>query len=345
MPTCGWAMYKMSSGAPQAWSVCSTRAMCGLLMPVVSLPSENAPAPPSPNCTLLSPSSAPPAQKVSTSRARSSTRLPRSNTTGRAPASARASAANSPAGPSPITAGRARHSCRGRGAMGVSLASCAPGTRRRVSTSSEYTKCTSPRSRASTDFLRTRTRSTSPSAIFSARAATRASGASSPADTLFTRYIIFALPPRFPPASRWPRPIASCSRRSRRPHSRFRPPRTGRAPCATAACAGRNRAYPARRPSPARWRSPRCPARAAATRKAAPPARLAPPPRASPPARKRGDARVFEQHLAQPLGHEPGEKILQRTAGKPFAPRAQKARPSSGRAHTAISARRFSASA
>ena len=69
------------------------------LMPELSLPSEKAPAPPSPNCTLLSGSSAAPFQKAFTSRARSSTLLPRSITSGARPMRASVSAANSPAGP------------------------------------------------------------------------------------------------------------------------------------------------------------------------------------------------------------------------------------------------------
>ena len=75
---------------------------------VLSLPSEKVPAPPSPNWTLDSGSSAPPARKASTSRSLASTSLPRSSTMGRAPARASTSAANIPAGPKPAITGRSR---------------------------------------------------------------------------------------------------------------------------------------------------------------------------------------------------------------------------------------------
>ena len=75
-------------------------------MPVVSFPSENVPAPPSPNWTLELVSSSPVFQKCSTSRVLSSTLRPRSNTTGRAPASASMRAANMPHGPKPTMTGR-----------------------------------------------------------------------------------------------------------------------------------------------------------------------------------------------------------------------------------------------
>ena len=71
------------------------------LVPVVSLPSEKAPAPPSPNCTLLVVSRIPFFQKLCTSSVRVSTSLPRSIKIG----CASISAANNPAGPAPTTTG------------------------------------------------------------------------------------------------------------------------------------------------------------------------------------------------------------------------------------------------
>ena len=75
------------------------------LVPVVSLPSEKAPAPPSPNCTLLVVSRIPFFQKLCTSSVRVSTSLPRSIKIGFAPLCASISAANNPAGPAPTTTG------------------------------------------------------------------------------------------------------------------------------------------------------------------------------------------------------------------------------------------------
>ena len=76
------------------------------LMPVISLPSENVPAPPSPNCTFVSGASSPVAQNFCTASCRSRTAAPRSSTIGRSPASARHNAAIIPAGPEPATTGR-----------------------------------------------------------------------------------------------------------------------------------------------------------------------------------------------------------------------------------------------
>ena len=102
---------RTSSGAPCATSVSSTVLMRPSWVPVVSLPSENVPAPPSPNCTLDVSSSSPVRQKCSTSRARSSTGFPRSSTTEGTPARARYRAQNNPAGPMPTMTGR-RADCR-----------------------------------------------------------------------------------------------------------------------------------------------------------------------------------------------------------------------------------------
>jgi hypothetical protein len=75
-------------------------------MPDHSLPSEKVPAPPSPNCTLLSVVSWPRRHSAQVSLVRSRTTLPRSRMIGRKPISARISAAKMPQGPVPITTGR-----------------------------------------------------------------------------------------------------------------------------------------------------------------------------------------------------------------------------------------------
>ena len=82
VPTWGLAFLTMSAGAPCAARVSSTLSHSGSPMRVVSLPSEYAPAPPSPNWMLQSGSSAPPPQKASTAASRSSRLPPRSSTTG-----------------------------------------------------------------------------------------------------------------------------------------------------------------------------------------------------------------------------------------------------------------------
>ena len=107
VPICGLFSYKISSGAP-----CSTKvSKTNLFLPnlsftkVFNFPSENVPAPPSPNCTLDSEFSSPLSQKCSTSFIRFVTSFPRSKTIGCNPALASISAANRPAGPIPITTG------------------------------------------------------------------------------------------------------------------------------------------------------------------------------------------------------------------------------------------------
>ena len=78
VPICGLFSYKISSGAP-----CSTKvSKTNLFLPnlsftkVFSFPSENVPAPPSPNCTLDSEFSSPLSQKCSTSFIRFVTSFP-----------------------------------------------------------------------------------------------------------------------------------------------------------------------------------------------------------------------------------------------------------------------------
>ena len=138
VPMWGLASQRISSGAPWAAMISRTWPQSGLEMPVVSLPSENVPAPPSPNCTLLSGASAPPVQKRSTSCRRRSTSCPRSSTMGRSPARARYSAANSPAGPRPTTTGRRAGGARRgttRGAWASARAALRFFARRRISSS------------------------------------------------------------------------------------------------------------------------------------------------------------------------------------------------------------------
>ena len=77
-------------------------------VPVFSLPSEKAPAPPSPNWTLDAGSSWPEDQNRSTSACRRSTFHPCSSRMGGAPHRARARAQKSPPGPAPTTTGRVR---------------------------------------------------------------------------------------------------------------------------------------------------------------------------------------------------------------------------------------------
>ena len=107
LPRWGSASMRISRGAPHRTSVSSIRRTRGRsLLRLVSLPSENSPAPPSPYSTLLSPSSSPAFQNRPTCPARRSTGWPRSISNGRCPASANARAAISPAGPAPTTTTR-----------------------------------------------------------------------------------------------------------------------------------------------------------------------------------------------------------------------------------------------
>ena len=74
-------------------------------MPVPSLPSENVPAPPSPNDTFDSGSRMPSLKNLSTSLTLSDIFFPRSSTIGFAPLLASMRAANIPHGPNPTTTG------------------------------------------------------------------------------------------------------------------------------------------------------------------------------------------------------------------------------------------------
>ncbi len=85
--------------------------------PLVSLPSEKVPAPPSPKWTWLSGFSMPFSQKERTSESRSGTALPRSRRRTGIPFAASVRAAKSPAGPQPTTTGLRsgrREACSGR---------------------------------------------------------------------------------------------------------------------------------------------------------------------------------------------------------------------------------------
>ena len=123
VPTWGFCLYAISAGAPNLISSPITFFILTSFIPVVSLPSEKAPAPPSPNWTLDSGSRVPPCQKLSTSEVRLSTSLPRSTIMGRSPACAKIKEAKIPAGPKPITAGRRADFALGR-TSGISYLIC-----------------------------------------------------------------------------------------------------------------------------------------------------------------------------------------------------------------------------
>ena len=106
VPMCGFWSTRISSGAPAAINASMMARIRGSLLRAVSFPSENVPAPPSPNCTLDSGSSRPVFQNTATSCVRRSTSRPRSRTIGAAPACASTHAAKIPAGPNPTTTGR-----------------------------------------------------------------------------------------------------------------------------------------------------------------------------------------------------------------------------------------------
>ena len=107
VPMCGLFMYNIDGSAPNSTKVSSMHLILPLVSFIIvfSFPSENVPAPPSPNCTFDSVSSSPVFQKFSTVFLLSSTGSPRSITIGLSPASASFSAANIPAGPNPAITG------------------------------------------------------------------------------------------------------------------------------------------------------------------------------------------------------------------------------------------------
>lgn len=77
LPMCGLLSQRISSGAPKETKVSKTSRLKAACVPVLSFPSEKVPAPPSPNWTFPSVSSAPPRENVPIFSARSSTLGPR----------------------------------------------------------------------------------------------------------------------------------------------------------------------------------------------------------------------------------------------------------------------------
>ena len=137
VPTCGFASLTSPGIPANSAKVDTTWSTRGSPIRVVSFPSENVPAPPSPNWALLSGSRVPSRQNRATSSPRSSTGRPRSSTTGGAPNRASVRAANNPAGPAPTTTGGRsgrRTGDRGKGSGGASYR-FAPGTRAHAASS------------------------------------------------------------------------------------------------------------------------------------------------------------------------------------------------------------------
>ena len=98
----------ISAGAPAATNSCLTFKPLnpGSLTWLYNFPSENVPAPPSPNCTFDSVFNSLVRQKRKVSLARSWTDFPRSKIIGLKPICANISPTNKPHGPMPITNGR-----------------------------------------------------------------------------------------------------------------------------------------------------------------------------------------------------------------------------------------------
>ena len=118
VPMWGLFTYRIDGSPPNSVSMRST----SLFLPkvsftrVLSFPSENVPAPPSPNCTLEDGSSCPVSQNRATRSVLASTSSPRSRSMGMYPFLASIRPQNSPAGPVPIMTGRpAIHSVPGSG--------------------------------------------------------------------------------------------------------------------------------------------------------------------------------------------------------------------------------------
>ena len=106
VPICGFDVYKISSGAPNLTNVSKTVLQYTEFIPVVSLPSEKVPAPPSPNWIFEFGFKIPVLIKLLISFWRSSTDFPCSTIIGKSPFSTKVIAANKPAGPAPIITGR-----------------------------------------------------------------------------------------------------------------------------------------------------------------------------------------------------------------------------------------------
>ena len=264
VPMCGLASTVSSSPPPMSANVLSTVAISVSEMPVASLPSEKVPAPPSPNCTLLSGSSAPPSANALTLASRFSTLSPRSSTIGLNPAYASVSAQNSPAGPLPTTTGR-KNSLGGVISRAISrkvFVLLCSGKPRFFALFSSLGDSVAPivatylRSglrRQSRDNLSNSTPLMSDGLRCSASAALRASNASSKSRGSVTPLSAIILPllstARTPPRS--PTPIAGCSRRSRRPRRAPRRSRKVRGPSLTSSSRDRSRPNQVRRRRPA----------------------------------------------------------------------------------------------
>ena len=150
LPMCGLFSQRISSGAPKRANVSSTSRLRGSFVCVFSFPSENVPAPPSPNWMLHSSSRTLDLKKCSQDKTRSSTVPPLSTNTGRMPPRSRRKAQKSPAGPLPTTTTR-------RGCLatcGIFFSSLGGAD---LSASTEYSQRMSALFLASRDFFKIRT--------------------------------------------------------------------------------------------------------------------------------------------------------------------------------------------
>ena len=101
VPICGLAVYNVDSGAPKLTNSWRTLVQKGLWIPLVNLPSEKVPAPPSPNWTFDKQSNLPVFLNISTTFCLFSTLSPCSITIGVIPFWTKVRAANKPLGPAP----------------------------------------------------------------------------------------------------------------------------------------------------------------------------------------------------------------------------------------------------
>ena len=106
VPIWGLFIYWICSGAPNFTKLAITTLHNGSFIPVVNFPSENVPAPPSPNWIFELTFSLPVLANSSTSFILSSTLLPCSITIGFIPLLTSIKAQNNPAGPAPTIIGR-----------------------------------------------------------------------------------------------------------------------------------------------------------------------------------------------------------------------------------------------
>lgn len=106
VPICGFEVYKISLGAPNLTNSSNTfLEYIFAEFPVFSFPSENVPAPPSPNCIFELVLNSLFFMNSSISFILSSICFPRSNIIGFIPLSTSVNPANKPAGPAPIITG------------------------------------------------------------------------------------------------------------------------------------------------------------------------------------------------------------------------------------------------